>query len=71
VLVGDKVADQEAARAAGLAYGIHVLTGHGQAHQEAARAMDSEEFPVHIVSGAFDAVPLLQFQPQRNNQANV
>jgi D-glycero-D-manno-heptose 1,7-bisphosphate phosphatase len=67
VLIGDKVADQEAARAAGLACGVHVLTGHGPAHEEASRAIASKNFPVHIVSGAGEAVPLLRFEPERSN----
>jgi D-glycero-D-manno-heptose 1,7-bisphosphate phosphatase len=66
VLVGDKVADQKAARAAGLACGVHVLTGHGPAHEKSARAVASKEFPIHIVSGAAEAAPLLQFEPRRS-----
>lgn len=59
VLVGDKVADQEAARAAGLAFGIHVLTGHGPAHEEASRAAAAKNFPVHVVRRPSEAVRLL------------
>jgi D-glycero-D-manno-heptose 1,7-bisphosphate phosphatase len=62
VLVGDKVADQQAARAAGLAFGVHVLTGHGPAHEAASRAIASKDFPVHIVRRAGEAAPLLKFE---------
>ncbi len=59
VLVGDKVADQEAARAAGLASGIHVLTGHGKAHEAAARGLSSEEFRVRIAHGPKEAAQMI------------
>ena len=59
ILVGDKVADQEAARAAGLAWGVHVLTGHGPAHEKAARAAATRNFPVHVVRRASEAVRFL------------
>ena len=45
-LVGDKTADIEAARAAGLAGAVHVLTGHGKAHREEALALANEGFAV-------------------------
>jgi len=60
VLVGDKVADLEAARNARLACGIQVLTGHGKEHTSACAALNSNEFPVHIVPGAGDAIPFLR-----------
>jgi D-glycero-D-manno-heptose 1,7-bisphosphate phosphatase len=59
VLVGDKVMDLEAARAAQLAAGVHVLSGHGRAHEAASRAVASREFPVHVVDGAAQAASLL------------
>lgn len=62
VLVGDKAVDQEAACAAGLAFGIHVLTGHGPAQVEAASAIASKNFPVYVVRRAAEAAPLLLFE---------
>jgi D-glycero-D-manno-heptose 1,7-bisphosphate phosphatase len=61
-LIGDKAMDQEAARAAGLAFGVHVLTGHGPSHEEASRATASKDFPVYVVRRAGEAVPLLRFE---------
>jgi D-glycero-D-manno-heptose 1,7-bisphosphate phosphatase len=60
VLVGDKASDQHAARAAGLASGIHLLTGHGRAQLEQSRAMASDSFSVHVAAGAVDAVSFLE-----------
>jgi D-glycero-D-manno-heptose 1,7-bisphosphate phosphatase len=60
VLVGDKVSDLEAGRAAGLALGIHVLTGHGREHEADSRAVATKEFPVQIVERADQAIPFLQ-----------
>jgi D-glycero-D-manno-heptose 1,7-bisphosphate phosphatase len=59
LLVGDKAADQEAARAAGLAHGVHVLTGYGRAQESAARAAASVNFAVHVVEHAAQAATLL------------
>jgi D-glycero-D-manno-heptose 1,7-bisphosphate phosphatase len=59
VLVGDKVADLQAARAAELAFGVHVLTGHGREHEAASRAAASEDFPVYVVAQAGEAAALL------------
>lgn len=60
ILVGDKASDQEAARAAELAFGVHVLTGHGRTEQGRSRVAASESFPVYIVNRADEAVPLLR-----------
>jgi len=60
VLIGDKVSDLEAGRAAGLALGIHVLTGHGREHEPASAAVASDGFPVRVVAGAGEAAPLLR-----------
>jgi D-glycero-D-manno-heptose 1,7-bisphosphate phosphatase len=59
VLVGDKVADMQAGRAAGLAFGIHVLTGHGRQHEPASRAVASVAFPVHVVMNAGEAAAFI------------
>lgn len=59
VLVGDKVTDLEAAHAAGLGLGIHVLTGHGRTHEMNSRAAASKDFAVRVVTDAGEAAPLL------------
>jgi D-glycero-alpha-D-manno-heptose 1-phosphate guanylyltransferase len=59
VLVGDKLSDMQAGSAAGLAFGIHVLTGHGQSHQADSRAFASASFPVHVVENAMEALQFL------------
>jgi histidinol phosphatase-like enzyme len=59
VLMGDKVTDMEAARTGGLAFGIHVLTGHGRAHEADSRALASIGFPLYVVERASEAIPLL------------
>jgi D-glycero-D-manno-heptose 1,7-bisphosphate phosphatase len=59
VLVGDKATDLEAGRAAGLAFGIHVLTGHGRTHQANSQALSCSSFPVHVVERASDAISFL------------
>ncbi|HJT86772.1 MAG TPA: HAD family hydrolase [Bryobacteraceae bacterium] len=58
-ILGDKAADLEAGRSAGLALGVHVRTGHGLAQEEASRSLASEKFPVHVVSTPSEAEPLL------------
>lgn len=60
VLVGDKELDQMAARAAGLKFGIHVLTGYGKERQAAALSAASETFAVQVACGASGCLPLLQ-----------
>ena len=62
-IVGDRAADLEAGRAAGLAGGVHVLTGLGPAERAAARALAAPEFQVRLgdsVSAAIDLLPLLK-----------
>jgi D-glycero-D-manno-heptose 1,7-bisphosphate phosphatase len=59
ILVGDKSIDLEAGRAAGLAVGVHVLTGHGLEHADASRAVASPNFSVHVVERADEVVPYL------------
>jgi D-glycero-D-manno-heptose 1,7-bisphosphate phosphatase len=60
MLVGDNALDQQAARSAGLRWGVHLLTGHGLAHREASLEVATPNFSVHIVKSAGEAVPLLQ-----------
>lgn len=59
VLVGDKAIDLQAARSAGLGLGIHVLTGHGRAHETSSRALAANDFAVRIVTHAGEAAPVL------------
>lgn len=59
VQVGDKVADMQAAHAAGLAFGVHVLTGHGRQHETASLAVASVVFPVHVLAHAGEAAALI------------
>jgi len=59
VLAGDKASDLGAARAAGLACGIHLLTGHGRSEREPSCALATDSFPVHVAAGAADAVAFL------------
>jgi D-glycero-D-manno-heptose 1,7-bisphosphate phosphatase len=60
VMVGDKELDQQAAKAAKLRSGMHVLTGYGKQCEDSARSIASEDFRVHVVSGAGDCLPLLK-----------
>lgn len=45
-IVGDRASDLEAGRAAGLAGGLHVLTGYGARERAAARALETAGFRV-------------------------
>jgi D-glycero-D-manno-heptose 1,7-bisphosphate phosphatase len=45
-VVGDRTIDLEAGRSAGLAGGVHVLTGHGAAERDAALQVATGEFRV-------------------------
>lgn len=61
-IVGDRRADIEAGRAAGLAGGLHVLTGHGQAEREGVSALGTASFDVRLgdtIAAALLQVPLL------------
>ena len=64
VLVGDKVTDLQAARATGLALGVHVLTGHGQKYETESRALASPDFHVRVVRRADEAVEDLRRMSQ-------
>jgi D-glycero-D-manno-heptose 1,7-bisphosphate phosphatase len=59
MLVGDKTSDQEAARAAGLAGGIQVLTGYGREQEQTSRQLSTPHFTVRVVARPQDAIPLL------------
>jgi D-glycero-D-manno-heptose 1,7-bisphosphate phosphatase len=63
-IIGDHASDLEAGMRAGLAGGMHVLTGHGTHHGErqAALALDGTEFQALAAQSIPDAhalVPLL------------
>jgi len=62
-IVGDRAADLAAGRAAGLAGGLHVLTGHGQADRQEAQSMAAERFQVRLadsIVSAMDIIPQLE-----------
>jgi D-glycero-D-manno-heptose 1,7-bisphosphate phosphatase len=59
-MVGDNESDIAAAKTAGLAGGVHVLTGHGVSFRTDALALASAKFSVLPVTGLEDALPLLQ-----------
>ncbi len=63
LIVGDKAGDLEAGRAAGLALGLHVATGHGAGAERAASlALARPEFEVRTgadMGAALDLLPVL------------
>jgi D-glycero-D-manno-heptose 1,7-bisphosphate phosphatase len=58
-VIGDKTSDLEAARAAGLAGGVLVLTGHGAGHRDEALGVETGGFRVAIEQSAAGALWLL------------
>jgi D-glycero-D-manno-heptose 1,7-bisphosphate phosphatase len=60
-LVGDRAGDIEAARRAGLAGALHVLTGYGQAERAAAMALSSSRFDVRGAASIAGALKLPLF----------
>jgi len=58
-LIGDKAIDLKAARAAGLAGAIHVLTGHGAEQREEAATVATETFAVRLCRSIADAPVLI------------
>ena len=58
-LIGDKAADIEAARRAGLAGGIIVMTGYGRTDREKALALAADPFEVHAASDLHEALTFL------------
>jgi D-glycero-D-manno-heptose 1,7-bisphosphate phosphatase len=57
-LVGDRVIDIEAARRAGLAGAMQVLTGHGQSHTAQSAALATPAFDVRLGASIADAASL-------------
>jgi len=62
-LIGDKAADIEAAKRAGLAGAMHVMTGHGEAERAAAAALATPGFEVRPARSIANAVELPLFAP--------
>ena len=60
-LVGDRAGDVEAAKRAGLAGALHVLTGYGQAERAAALALSGPRFDVRSAASIADALTLPLF----------
>jgi D-glycero-D-manno-heptose 1,7-bisphosphate phosphatase len=58
-VVGDKLSDILAGRAAGVAGAVHLLSGHGR--QERLAASEVQGFPVLFADGPADAIPHLWF----------
>jgi D-glycero-D-manno-heptose 1,7-bisphosphate phosphatase len=59
--VGDRARDLQAGRAAGLAGGLHVLSGHGHAERADAAALGDDGFELRLGDGVLDvlALPIL------------
>ena len=58
-LVGDRVVDIQAARAAGLAGALHVLTGYGEEEREKIPSLATRDFEVRLGRSIADALQLL------------
>lgn len=61
-MVGDMASDAQAAKAAGLAGAVHLLTGHGVHQRRDAAALASPDFPVLVARSLGDARELLAEQ---------
>jgi D-glycero-D-manno-heptose 1,7-bisphosphate phosphatase len=61
-LVGDRAGDVEAAKRAGLAGALHVLTGYGQAERAAALALSGPRFDVRAAASIAEALTLPLFE---------
>jgi D-glycero-D-manno-heptose 1,7-bisphosphate phosphatase len=58
-LVGDKLSDMETAKNAGLAGGLHVLTGHGRSEREKVlKWKESNSFDIRLGESSIDAMRL-------------
>jgi D-glycero-D-manno-heptose 1,7-bisphosphate phosphatase len=64
-LVGDHASDIEAAKRAGLAGALHVLTGHGPGERAAAMALSHPRFDVRGATSIADALTLPLFERAR------
>lgn len=73
-IVGDKLDDLAAGRAAGLAGSIHVLDGHGRAHRARARLFGGPRYRVilvHSLGEAAHRLPILAPTPSPANTKNA
>lgn len=61
-MVGDMASDAQAAKAAGLAGAVHLLTGHGVRQRRDAAALASPDFPVLVARSLGEAHELLAEQ---------
>lgn len=59
-MVGDRLTDIEAARQAGLAGGVHVISGHHASYRETAPAADDAYFEVHTTDSVAACTEILQ-----------
>src|SRR5262245_1075088 len=64
-LVGDRVTDIEAAKRAGLAGALHVLTGYGRQDRDAALALSGPGFDVRAASTISGALTLPMFEGRK------
>lgn len=64
-MIGDKASDAAAARAAGLAGAVHLLTGHGRDHAARAAALATAGFPVHVAADLEQAARLFASMENR------
>ena len=58
-IVGDHARDIDAGRRAGLAGGVHVMTGYGSDHRDTVLAEFEADYPVLLAESAADALTLL------------
>jgi D-glycero-D-manno-heptose 1,7-bisphosphate phosphatase len=61
-MVGDMASDAQAAKAAGLAGAVHLLTGHGLRQKREAAAVASRDFPVLVARSLTEAREVLAEQ---------
>jgi D-glycero-D-manno-heptose 1,7-bisphosphate phosphatase len=62
IMIGDNAQDLEAARSAGCAFGIHILTGHGRTYEPRSRTLATEDFAVRVATDAIEAATFLANQ---------
>lgn len=70
-VVGDKHGDLVAGQKAGLAGGVHVLTGHGVEHRRRVIAWEPERFELRLadtIGAALDVIDILGFPVSEANQ---
>jgi D-glycero-D-manno-heptose 1,7-bisphosphate phosphatase len=60
-IVGDKLGDLVSGQSAGLAGGVHVLTGHGVEHRPRVAAWRPERFDVRLVDSIGGALEIIDF----------